>query len=119
MHPSITPVIVTKYVEALLRFYRGLLGATETDRYPPAGAPFCIGLSHGSSTFGLVSDDTAPAGPQRFLLSVEVDDVDALLPRVQDLGGTVLGPPDDPWGQRVAHLRDPDGNTANLTRTSS
>ena len=28
----------------------------------------------------------------------------------------VLGPPNDmPWGQRVAHILDPDGNTVNLT----
>ena len=26
------------------------------------------------------------------------------------------GPPNDmPWGQRVAHIQDPDGNTVNLT----
>jgi predicted enzyme related to lactoylglutathione lyase len=50
------------------------------------------------------------------LLSVEVPDVDGLLDRVTELGGTVLGPPNDmPWGQRVVHLRDPDGNALNLT----
>jgi predicted enzyme related to lactoylglutathione lyase len=28
----------------------------------------------------------------------------------------VLGPLNDmPWGQRVAHIQDPDGNTINLT----
>ena len=28
----------------------------------------------------------------------------------------MLGPPNDmPWGQRVAHIQDPDGNTVDLT----
>ena len=31
----------------------------------------------------------------------------------------MLGPPNDmPWGQRVAHIQDPDGNTVNLTDPS-
>jgi predicted enzyme related to lactoylglutathione lyase len=52
-------------------------------------------------------------------LSFEVDDVDALLDKVTELGGTVDGPPNDmPWGQRVAHVHDPDGNQLNLTRTT-
>jgi predicted enzyme related to lactoylglutathione lyase len=51
------------------------------------------------------------------LISAAVDDVDALLDRVVELGGRVLGPPTDmPWGQRVAHIEDPDGNTVNLTQ---
>ena len=55
--------------------------------------------------------------PQRMLLSVEVEDVDQLLPRVTQLGGRVRGLPNDmPWGQRVAHAQDPDGNSVNLVQ---
>jgi predicted enzyme related to lactoylglutathione lyase len=55
---------------------------------------------------------------QRMLLSADVEDVDALLAHVEPLGGQVLGPPNDmPWGQRVAHVKDPDGNTLNLTQS--
>jgi predicted enzyme related to lactoylglutathione lyase len=51
------------------------------------------------------------------LLSVAVDGVDALLEQVERQGGTVLGPANDmPWGQRVAHIQDPDGNAVNLTQ---
>ena len=50
------------------------------------------------------------------LLSIEVDDVDAALPRVVELGGTSPGTLNDiPWGQRVAHVQDPDGNAVNCT----
>jgi predicted enzyme related to lactoylglutathione lyase len=39
-----------------------------------------------------------------------------LLPTVESAGGTVQGQPKDmPWGQRVAHVLDPDGNMLNLT----
>ncbi len=52
------------------------------------------------------------------LLSVNVENVDALLERVAAAGGKVLGPANDmPWGHRVAHIKDPDGNAVNLTRT--
>jgi predicted enzyme related to lactoylglutathione lyase len=51
------------------------------------------------------------------LLSIEVDEVAALVPRVAALGGVVTGGPNDmPWGQRVLHVRDPDGNAVNLTQ---
>ncbi|MDT0277063.1 VOC family protein [Blastococcus sp. DSM 46792] len=44
-------------------------------------------------------------------------DVDAALARVVPLGGEATsGANDMPWGQRVAHVRDPDGNAVNLTQ---
>jgi predicted enzyme related to lactoylglutathione lyase len=50
-------------------------------------------------------------------MSVEVENVDELVPRVAQLGGRLLGLPNDmPWGQRVAHIEDPDGNAVNLTQ---
>ncbi|MFF9788827.1 VOC family protein, partial [Streptomyces nigrescens] len=55
--------------------------------------------------------------PARILISIVVQDVDALLDRVGPLGGTARGPANDmPWGQRVAHIQDPDGNAVNLTQ---
>ena len=67
--------------------------------------------------------DSLPSreAPQRILLNVNVGDlgvgnVAGLLEHVETLSGRVLGPPNDmPWGQRVAHIQDPDGNTVNLT----
>lgn len=51
------------------------------------------------------------------LLSIEVPDVDALLPRVETLGGTATsGANDMHWGQRVAHIKDPGGKVVNLTQ---
>jgi predicted enzyme related to lactoylglutathione lyase len=117
MPSTIQSVIITKDLPRLLRFYEGVLDATEATRYPADGPVFFVGLRVGESDLGLVSDDgAATEAPQRMLISVAVDDVDALLDRVVEFGGRVLGPPTDmPWGQRVVHLHDPDGNAVNLT----
>jgi predicted enzyme related to lactoylglutathione lyase len=114
---SIQPILVTRDLERLSTFYRSLFDAAETERVPDEGPTFYVGLRIGDSDLGVVNDGEAPEGPQRMLLSFEVPDVNALLPRVTELGGIVPGPPNDmPWGQRVAHVRDPDGNTVNLTQ---
>jgi predicted enzyme related to lactoylglutathione lyase len=112
------PIIVTPGLDRLVGFYTELLDAKETTRVPEEGPTFFVGLQIGDSELGLVSDSAADlSAPQRMLLSVEVDDVDQLLPRVAQLGGRVLGLPNDmPWGQRVAHVQDPDGNAVNLVQ---
>ena len=116
--PPLQPQRVTKDLDRLQHFYTALLGGEEARRTPPEGPVFYLGLRIGDSELGLVSDaDAAADAPQRMLLSIEVDDVDALLDRVTELGGKVGGPPNDmPWGQRVAHVQDPDGNAVNLTQ---
>ncbi len=121
MPSTVQPTIVTAGLERMLAFYTDLLGAAETQRVPDEGPVFYVGLRIGDTDVGLVSDEAvarAPAG--RILLSIEVPDVDALIPRVDVLGGAVTGGPTDmPWGQRVLHLTDPDGNVVNLTTTTS
>jgi len=115
---TIRPIIVTNDIERLLGFYTSLLGAEENFRYPERGPVFYIGLRLGDSEVGLSSDaGVVPGDPGRMLLSIEVPDVDAVLPAVADLGGTAPGQANDmPWGQRVAHIKDPDGNVVNLTQ---
>lgn len=117
MPSSVQPTIVTSRLESMLAFYSGLLGAVQTERFPPEGPVFHLGLRIGDSDLGLVSDDSIAAAPAgRILLSVDVPDVDALLPWLEGLGGRLTGGPTDmPWGQRVAHVTDPDGNAVNLT----
>ena len=61
--------------------------------------------------------DVSPGAPGRVLLSIEVPDVDDALAQVPALGGQAPpGANDMPWGQRVAHVTDPDGNAVNLTQ---
>lgn len=119
MSPTIRPIIVTAGLDRLLAFYTGVLGARENFRYPEEGPVFSVGLALGDSELVLVADASLQSGsPGRVLLSIEVPDVDALLTDVESHGGHVRGPANDmPWGQRVAHVADPDGNAANLTQT--
>jgi predicted enzyme related to lactoylglutathione lyase len=119
MPATIRPIIVTADLDRLLAFYAGLLGAKELMRFPEEGPVFYVGLELGDSELGLSSDASVVAGePGRMLLSIDVPDVDALLPQVEPLGGTAVGGANDmPWGQRVAHIKDPDGNVVNLTQT--
>ncbi len=118
MPSTVQPIIVTRDLDRLLAFYQSLFGATQSFRVPPEGQIFYVGLQLGDGAMGLVSDYKVDLNAaQRMLLSIEVDDVDTLLESVQAAGGRVLGPPNDmPWGQRVAHIKDPDGNSVNLTQ---
>jgi predicted enzyme related to lactoylglutathione lyase len=115
---SIQAIICTPDLPRLQAFYESLLDAVEVRRVPDDGPAFYVGLRAGDAEFGLVADATVePGTAQRILLSVDVPDVDGLLERVTTAGGRVLGPPNDmPWGQRVAHTQDPDGNMVNLTQ---
>jgi predicted enzyme related to lactoylglutathione lyase len=119
MPSTIRPIIVTNDLDRLLAFYTGLLGAEEVMRFPEDGPVFYMGLTLGDSELGLSSDaNVTPGSPGRMLLSIEVPDVDGLLPKVEGLGGTATsGANDMPWGQRVAHIKDPDGNVVNVTQT--
>jgi predicted enzyme related to lactoylglutathione lyase len=119
MPSTIRPIIVTNDIERLSAFYTALLSAAHTMRYPEDGPAFYIGLQVGNSELGLSSAaEVQPGDPGRILLSIDVPDVDAVLPRVIELGGTAdSGANDMPWGQRVAHIKDPDGNIVNLTQT--
>ncbi|CAL9360260.1 VOC family protein [Streptomyces sp. enrichment culture] len=115
---TIQPVITTAHPDVLLGFYTKLFGAEEVFRVPDEGPVFYLGLRIGDSDLGLVAKaESGDRAAPRILLSIGVDDVDETLGRVTALGGSVSGGANDmPWGQRVAHIQDPDGNPVNLTQ---
>ncbi|HEX5595192.1 MAG TPA: VOC family protein [Micromonosporaceae bacterium] len=115
---SIQPIVSTPDLPRLRTFYEKVLGATLALRVPDEGPEFYVELRIGETVLGLVQeDDTQIGAPVRIILSADVPDVDALLPTVESAGGIVTGQPNDmPWGQRVAHVLDPDGNMLNLTK---
>ncbi|MFB7241872.1 extradiol dioxygenase [Streptomyces populi] len=115
---TIQPVIITADQDVLLGFYTQLFGAEEIFRVPAEGPVFYRGLRIGDTDLGLVAKAEAETGAApRIVLSIGVDDVDETLGRVAALGGSVHGGPNDmAWGQRVAHIKDPDGNPVNLTQ---
>ncbi|MHC5264320.1 VOC family protein [Streptomyces sp. UC4497] len=115
---TIQPVILTADQDALVSFYTKLFGAKEIFRVPEEGPAFYVGLRIGDTELGLVAKaDPGTKATPRILLSIGVDDVAETLGRVEALGGSVRSTPNDmPWGQRVAHISDPDGNPVNLTQ---
>ncbi len=113
MFRSLFPILTTRDIGAALRFYRDLLGAAVTYEFPgPDGQPAYAGLELGSSQLGIGRDPDLTDGPSaRFQLWTYVDDCDAAVARLRAAGVTIVEEPvDQPWGERVARVLDPDGN---------
>ena len=107
------PILATRDLGAALGFYRDLLGGSVTYEFPgPDGAPVYVGLDLGSSHLGIGHDpDAADAPSNRHSLWAYVDDCDAAVERLRAAGVTIAEEPaDQPWGERVARVLDPDGN---------
>jgi lactoylglutathione lyase len=113
MFTSAFPIISTPDLPRALRFYRDLLDGAVTYQFPPDGDAVYVSLQLGSSPIGLGQAPDAPdrTVPQRFVLWIYADDCDAAVERLRAAGTPVLEEPvDQPWGERVARVADPDGN---------
>jgi lactoylglutathione lyase len=117
------PMLATDDVEASVAFYRDLLGGTEVYRFPEDD-PVFVTLRLGESEIGIggVSDKPLhgrpqrPAAGHRMELCIYVDDVDEAVGAARAVHAPVLlEPADQPWGERVAYIADPDGNLVMLT----
>lgn len=113
MFQEIFPILSTPDLPRALAFYRDLLGATVTYQFPPTGEPGYVGLELGRSHLGIGAQSGAPAGAdRRFALWVYCDDCDAAVAKLRAAGVPVVEEPaDQPWGERMATVTDPDGNT--------
>ncbi len=86
-------------------------------RFEDDGEDAYVSLTLGEASLGIGREPDAPdaATGDRVALWFYVDDVDAAFASFLDAGGTEIAPPADmPWGERVAQVRDPDGNLVNL-----
>ena len=114
-------------VAASLAFYGELLGGEEVYRFPEDD-PVFVTLRLGDSEIGIGGVAEAPvhgrpqrpATGHRIELCVYVDDVDEAVEPARATGAAVvLEPADQPWGERIAYLADPDGNLVMLTAEAS
>lgn len=108
------PILTTRDVAGMLGFYRDLLGFTVTFEYPgPDGQPGYVGLQLGAAQLGIGRDPELTDPPSaRFTLWLYVDDCDATVERLRAAGVPVVEEPaDQPWGERIARVLDPDSNT--------
>jgi lactoylglutathione lyase len=114
MISELFPIISTPDIERSLGFYRDLLGGRVTFSFPGEdGAPAYVGLDLGASHIGIGLRTDGGEGTQQRAISLWVyaADADALVERVRSAGGTVTeDPADQPWGERVGRVLDPDEN---------
>lgn len=126
MKRDIFPIVYARDLPRVVRFYRDLVGMTESFRYPSEGEPVYVTLTWGAGSLGIGTYDVTPgleardlrlpSGGRGFELCIYVPDVDATVARLQADGATMLvAPVDQPWGERLAYVRDPEGNTVMLT----
>lgn len=113
------PIIGTKHMPAALAFYRDLLGGTVTYQFPPDGEPGYVAIEIGGSHLGIGASDEQgramtgeqPADFRWISLWVYADDCDAAVERLRTAGVRIVDEPaDQPWGERMARVEDPDGN---------
>ena len=110
---SIFPILATRDVSRMLGFYEELLDGQIRYRFPDDGPPAFVTIRIGSDEIGLAASDEAPGADarQRASLWVYVDDCDAATERLRSAAVTIVeGPSDQPWGERMARVLDPDGN---------
>lgn len=118
------PMLSVDDLDRSLAFYRDVLGGQPTYRYPHDGPPVFVVLRFGTSSLGLgvIGDPPLhgrplrPASGHRVELCVDVADVDDAVRALRDAGASVvLEAVDQPWGERIAYVEDPDGNLVMLT----
>jgi lactoylglutathione lyase len=125
MERTLFPILYARDLPRLIRFYREVLGMSEAFRYPPEGDPAFVTLKHGSAEIGLGTYQPTPGlegrpliepGPGRgFELCIYVLDVDETVAIAERAGvRTLVAPVEQPWGERLAYIQDPEGNTVML-----
>ena len=120
--------LYTRDIEAGIRFYRDLLGFTETFRTPADGVPehiefklngFVLGLGTVEAAKRVHGVDAVPGSPAMVLV-VWTDDVDEALAGLTAAGVPVIQPPHDTGNNnRNALVRDPEGNLVELVAKRS
>jgi len=120
--------LYTDDIEAGLRFYRDLLGFTETFRTPRDGTPehvelkldgFMIGLGTVEAARRVHGVEAAPGSPAMVLV-LWTDDADAAYQELTAAGVPAVQPPHDTGNSnRSALLRDPDGNLVEIVAKRS
>jgi aminoglycoside phosphotransferase (APT) family kinase protein/uncharacterized glyoxalase superfamily protein PhnB len=106
------PILTTPDLPRALAFYRDLLGGEVTYQFPPDGVPAYVSVQIGDSELGIGQrEEPGELVNNRITLWVYTDDCDAAVATLRDTGVPVVREPaDQPWGERVAMVEDPDGN---------
>lgn len=115
------PLVYTEDVPRLAEFYINAFGFAVDFRWPPdPAAPMeFVNLQLGECSLGLGGPVdplhgravAASSSPATFELCIVADDVDEAVAHACAQGANVLREPaDQPWGERMAYVADPDGH---------
>ena len=128
MKTSLTPRLVVRDADAALRYYRDALGGRELERHTDPSRDDAIVHAtvelQGGVVFAVLDENrewgnVAPptVDASTIVLSLEVDDPDAVAARMIERGAEEIFPVrDQPYGQRAGRVRDPFGHLWILTR---
>ncbi|MFE7845792.1 VOC family protein [Microbacterium sp. NPDC057407] len=117
---SLFPILLTRDLPRLVRFYEHALHGRVTYRFGSPDQDDYVSLTIGEASLGIGRDPVAPTAGDRVALWFYVDDVDAAYSRWVAAGGDAVQPPaETPWRERVAQVRDPDGHLVNLGAEAS
>jgi len=117
---SLFPIILTRDLPRLVSFYEHALHGVVGFRFGSPDEDDYVALKIGEASLGVGRAPDTPASGDRVALWFSVDDVDATFERWVSVGGSrVSEPAEMPWGERVAQVRDPDGNLVNLAAAPS
>jgi lactoylglutathione lyase len=109
MFRELFPIITSSDIERALGFYRDLLGFKVTYRFPEEGEPQYVGLELQTSQLGIAAGESKP--DQSVALWVYARDCDEAVALLRTNGVTIADEPaDQPWGERIATVLDPDGH---------
>jgi PhnB protein len=118
-YPRVTPYLFVDGASAAIEFYAQVLGTTERMRMQtPEGTVSHAELQLGDSVIMLADEfpELGVRSPKAFggspvMLSVYVEDVDAVFERAQRAGAKVLRPLEDQsYGDRAGQFEDPFGH---------
>ena len=106
------PIINVQDLSAAVSFY-ARLGFSQTYAFPPEGPAAFVTLERNGTVLGIGKRE--PSATDRFSYWVYVDEVDDTFEMLTSTGAPPEGAPrTEPWGERVASVRDPDGNVVHL-----
>lgn len=102
------PILLVSDLPRSLAFYRDLLGFEVTYCFPSESEPRFVSLAVDGGKLGLgVAEDAVQSASTALWLYT--DDVDDAVARLREAGVRVIAEPaDQPWGERVASVADPD-----------
>ena len=112
-------IILVADMERSLGFYRDLLGFRLEYGFPSEEAPqfASLAIEGGKLALGATKDPVEAGSTSIWLYT---DDVDAAVAELEAAGVPVIAPPaDQPWGERVASLADPDGYVVHVGAAAS